>query len=308
MQDPEKPQDEPEDAHPPEGAAEASPEAAAPVEPELALEPEPEPEPEPPPTVIAPPPAPPRPPYRPPPRREPPARLAARPRTKGGWLRRLVVWTLLIFVAAPVGLTLIYRFAPPPITILMVERLFQGHGLDRRWRALDDMSPALPRAVIAAEDARFCEHHGFDFEAMEKAYAANQRRPGKIRGGSTISQQTAKNIFLWPQRSYVRKVAEAGFTVLIEGLWGKRRIMEVYLNSVEWGPGVYGAEAAARRNFGVGADKLTPAQAARLAAILPSPLKWRAAAPGPYVKKRSRRIGAASGTVRREGLADCVFR
>jgi monofunctional biosynthetic peptidoglycan transglycosylase len=162
--------------------------------------------------------------------------------------------------------------------------------------------------VIAAEDARFCEHHGFDFEAMEKAYASNQRRPGKIRGGSTISQQTAKNVFLWPQRSYVRKGAEAGFTVLIEGLWGKRRIMEVYLNTVEWGPGVYGAEAAAQRNFGVGADRLTPAQAARLAAILPSPLKWKAAKPGPYVQRRSRRIGAASGTVRRDGLATCISR
>ncbi|WP_307352736.1 monofunctional biosynthetic peptidoglycan transglycosylase [Caulobacter ginsengisoli] len=218
----------------------------------------------------------------------------------------MFVWGLIIFVVCPVGLTAIYRFVPPPITFLMVQRLFEGKGLDRRWRSLDSMSPALPRAVIAAEDARFCEHHGFDFEAMEKAYARNQRHPGKIRGGSTISQQTAKNVFLWPQRSYVRKVAEAGFTVLIEGLWGKRRIMEVYLNSIEWGPGVYGAEAAARRNFGVGADRLTPAQAARLAAILPSPLKWKAAAPGPYVKKRSRRIGAASGTVRRDGLGACV--
>lgn len=213
---------------------------------------------------------------------------------------------LIVTVALPVGLTLIYRFVPPPITILMVQRLFEGKGLDRRWVSLSKMSPALPRAVIAAEDARFCSHDGFDFEAMEKAWDNNQRRPGRVRGGSTISQQTAKNVFLWPQRSYVRKGFEAWYTVLIEKLWGKRRIMEVYLNTIEWGPGLYGAESAARKNFGVGAADLSPAQAARLAAILPSPLKWKAAAPGPYVQKRSRRIGAASGTVRRDGLAGCI--
>jgi len=232
--------------------------------------------------------------------------LAKKAVRKGGLLRRLIVWLLVIVVVIPVGLTALYRFVPPPITFLMVERLVEGHGLDRRWRPLSRMSPALPRAVIAAEDARFCEHNGFDFEAMEKAMAHNERRPNRIRGGSTISQQTAKNVFLWPQRSYVRKGLEAYFTVLIETLWGKRRIMEVYLNTVEWGPGLYGAEAAARKNFGVGADHLSPAQAARLAAILPSPLKWRAAAPGPYVRRRSRHIGAASGTVRRDGLEACV--
>jgi len=216
------------------------------------------------------------------------------------------MWLLIVTVAFPVGLTAIYRFVPPPITVLMVQRLFEGKGLDRRWKPLSKISPALPRAVIAAEDAHFCEHKGFDFEAMEKALKNNEKRPSRIRGGSTISQQTAKNVFLWPQRSYVRKGLEAYFTVLIETLWGKRRIMEVYLNTVEWGPGVYGAEAAARKNFGVSANKLTTAQAARLAAILPSPLKWRAAKPGPYVKRRSRRITAASGTVRRDGLAACL--
>jgi monofunctional biosynthetic peptidoglycan transglycosylase len=225
---------------------------------------------------------------------------------KGGLLKRLVVWLLVIVVAFPVGLTAVYRFVPPPITVLMVQRLFEGKGLDRRWRPLSEISPVLPRAVIAAEDAHFCAHGGFDFTAMQKALKNNERRPSRIRGGSTISQQTAKNVFLWPQRSYVRKGLEAYFTVLIESIWGKRRIMEVYLNTVEWGPGVYGAEAAARRNFGVGADRLTQAQAARLAAILPSPLKWRAAKPGPYVKRRSRRIGAASGTVRRDGLSACI--
>jgi monofunctional biosynthetic peptidoglycan transglycosylase len=168
------------------------------------------------------------------------------------------------------------------------------------------MSPALIRSVIAAEDAGFCTHRGFELEAIQAAWEHNETSD-RLRGGSTISQQTAKNVFLWPQRSYLRKGLEAGFTVLIELGWGKRRILEVYLNTIEWGPGVYGAEAAARRNFGVGADRLTPAQAARLAAILPSPLKWRAAKPGPYVKRRSGRIGAAAGTVRRDGLADCVL-
>jgi len=224
-----------------------------------------------------------------------------------GRLFRLAMSLVLVFgLIGPVTVTVAYRFVPPPITYLMVQRMFEGKGFERHWRPIDEISPQLVRSVIAAEDARFCEHHGFDFEAMEKAFAHNAKSK-KVRGGSTISQQTAKNVFLWPQRSYVRKGLEAYFTVLIETIWGKRRIMEVYLNSIEWGPGVYGAEAAARKNFGVGADKLTPAQAARMAAILPSPLKWRAAKPGPYVKKRSGRITRAAGTVRRQGLAGCVL-
>ena len=225
----------------------------------------------------------------------------------GGLFRTAFVLLLIFGLIGPILITALYRFAPPPITYLMVERTIQGLGFDRRWRPIEKISPTLVRAVIAAEDARFCDHHGFDFNAMEKAMANNERRPGRIRGGSTISQQTAKNVFLWPDRSYVRKGLEAYFTVLIETMWGKRRIMEVYLNSIEWGPGVYGAEAAAQRNFKVSAAALAPAQAARLAAILPSPLKWRAAQPGPYVRKRSGKIGAAAGTVRRAGSAACVL-
>ena len=227
-----------------------------------------------------------------------------RPRER--WLRRILVAVLCLFVGLPLALVTVYRFVPPPVTILMIQRSLEGKGISRTWRPLDQMSPALIRSVIAAEDAGFCSHRGFDFEAMQEAWAHNERSD-RVRGGSTISQQTAKNVFLWPQRSYLRKGLEAGFTVLIEVGWGKRRILEVYLNTIEWGPGIYGAEAAARRNFGVGADRLTPAQAARLAAILPSPLKWRAARPGPYVKRRSGRIGAAAGTIRRDGLADCVL-
>ena len=235
-----------------------------------------------------------------------PRKPARPPGGFGRVLRTLFVWGVMLFVVAPVALVAIYRFVPPPATFLMVQRVFEGKGLDRRWRGLDRMSPRLVRAVIAAEDARFCEHKGFDVEAIEKAMEANARGR-KLRGGSTISQQTAKNVFLWPGRSWVRKGFEAYFTVLIEIGWGKRRIMEVYLNSIEWGPGVYGAEAAARKNFGTSAADLSAAQAARLAAILPSPLKWRAAKPGPYVRKRSSRIGAAAGTVRRDGLAGCVL-
>jgi monofunctional biosynthetic peptidoglycan transglycosylase len=227
-----------------------------------------------------------------------------RPRER--WLRRILVAVLCLFVGLPLALVTVYRFVPPPVTILMIQRSLEGKGISRTWRPLDQMSPALIRSVIAAEDAGFCSHRGFDFVAMQEAWAHNERSD-RVRGGSTISQQTAKNVFLWPQRSYLRKGLEAGFTVLIEVGWGKHRILEVYLNTIEWGPGIYGAEAAARRNFGVGADRLTQAQAARLAAILPSPLKWRAARPGPYVKRRSGRIGAAAGTIRRDGLADCVL-
>jgi monofunctional biosynthetic peptidoglycan transglycosylase len=214
---------------------------------------------------------------------------------------------LIVLVGLPLIWVGIYRVLPPPMTPLMAIRLTQGRGWDYRWRPITSISPALVQAAVAAEDARYCEHHGFDFQAIEKAVKHNERRPGRIRGGSTISQQTAKNVFLWPARSYVRKGLEAYFTVLIEALWGKRRIMEVYLNVVEWGAGIYGAEAAAHRYFGVDAADLSSAQASRLTAILPSPLKWRAAAPGPYVQRRSRRIGGAMGTVREDGLAACVL-
>jgi monofunctional biosynthetic peptidoglycan transglycosylase len=230
-------------------------------------------------------------------------------RGKGGFwglVQAVVAAAVIVLFVGPVIVVAVYRFVPPPITFLMVQRLFEGQGLDRRWVPLEKISPTLVRAVIAAEDARFCQHHGFDIEAIEKAMAANARGK-KLRGGSTISQQTAKNVFLWPQRDWVRKGLEAWFTVLIEVGWGKERIMEVYLNSIEWGPGVYGAEAAARRNFKVPASKLTAAQSARLAAILPKPLGWKAAKPGPYVKRRAGSINRNARVVRNEGLTACVL-
>jgi monofunctional biosynthetic peptidoglycan transglycosylase len=233
---------------------------------------------------------------------------SAGPKSKRRWLRGLLMVLLLIFIVGPVLTTLAYRFIPPPVTMLMLLRAAQGHGLDYRWRGLEDMSPTLVQAAIASEDSGFCQHHGFDFAAMQKAMAHNERRPGKVRGGSTISQQTAKNVFLWPDRTYVRKGLEAWFTVLTEAIWGKRRIMEMYLNVVEMGPGVYGAEAASQRDFHHSARTLTQSEAAHLVAILPSPLKWQAVDSGPYVARRAGRIGARVGVVREDGLAACVLR
>jgi monofunctional biosynthetic peptidoglycan transglycosylase len=267
---------------------------------EIAVEPEPEaeqaprPAPEPPLIRTLPPPE---------PRPAAPAR-----RRRRGFFGRLAMLVLVLGVAAPLLAVVVSRFTPPLMTPLMALRLTEGRGWDYRWRPISEISPALVQAAVAAEDARFCSHRGFDFSAMQKAMAHNEKRPGKVRGGSTISQQAAKNVFLWPARSYVRKGLEAYFTVLTEAVWGKRRIMEVYLNVAEWGPGIYGAQAASERYFGVDAADLTPSQASRLAAILPSPLKWKAVHPGRYVARRSRRIVAASGTVRADGLAACVYR
>ncbi|HYF23262.1 MAG TPA: monofunctional biosynthetic peptidoglycan transglycosylase [Caulobacteraceae bacterium] len=231
-----------------------------------------------------------------------------RPRRIQRPIRLLVIILLTIFVGVPLAGVLIHRFLPVPVTYLMVARLFEGESLNRRPVVLNRINPDLVYAVIAAEDARFCEHSGFDIKAIQKALKHNKRRPNRVRGASTISQQTAKNVFLWPGRGWVRKGLEAYYTVLIETIWPKRRIMEVYLNAVEWGPGVYGAEAAARKWFGKSARSLSANEAARLAAILPSPRKWKAASSGPYVRGRAGRIQAAMSVIRNEGLAACVIR
>jgi monofunctional biosynthetic peptidoglycan transglycosylase len=224
---------------------------------------------------------------------------------------RPVLTLFLLLVLLGVGSIVLQRWIGPPLTFLMASRAIEGEGLSYRWRALDDISPRLVQAVIAAEDSTFCAHRGFDMKAIEKALKTNaraeRRGSGRIRGGSTISQQTAKNAFLWPGRDWIRKGLEAGYTVAIEAVWGKRRIMEVYLNVAEWAPGVYGAEAAAQHWFGKSAEDLTAREAARLAAILPSPRRYDAASPGPYVRRRASRIQAAIGTVREQGLAGCVL-
>ena len=197
---------------------------------------------------------------------------------KRGLLASVFLWLFGILVVFPVCWVLVYRFVPPPMTSLMAIRYVEGRGMDYRWRGLQDISPTLAQAAIASEDAHFCAHHGFDFTAMEKAMAHNDRRPGRVRGGSTISQQTAKNVFLWPDRTYVRKGLEAYFTVLIEALWGKRRIMEVYLNVVEMGPGLYGAEAASQVDFGHPAKRMSTyrGHAPGRDDHCPNPLKYNA--------------------------------
>ena len=215
---------------------------------------------------------------------------------------RFLFWTVLWFVGLSFALVILYRFVPVPVTATMV---MDENGITKDWTPLSRIDPNMVAAVIAGEDGKFCEHNGFDREAIEEAIRRNQQG-GRIRGGSSISQQTAKNVFLWQGGGYFRKGLEAWFTVLIEQIWGKRRIMEVYLNVAEWGAGIYGAEAAAQHWFGKSASELTRTEAARLAAILPSPRRYQAAEPGPFVRRRARSIQAAMGTVRADGLSDCI--
>lgn len=193
---------------------------------------------------------------------------------------------LLAGVALPVMLVVIYRWLPPPITPYMLGRwLVDGAAIDQQWTPLQTMSPSLVRAVVAAEDTRFMQHNGFDWTEVEAAWRTS-RRGRRLRGASTITMQCARTVFLWPGRSIVRKVIEAYLTVLLEAVWSKARIVEVYLNLVEWGDGVYGCEAAAQRYFHVPCAALDAETAAQLAAILPNPRHWSARRPSPYVRKR----------------------
>ncbi len=199
---------------------------------------------------------------------------------------------------------LLYAVVPPPVTPLMLQRLLEGLtrgqwvGIDYRWRPASEISPALFRALVAAEDARFTRHFGFDWRAIEHARRRNERLRGRrLYGASTISMQTAKNAFLLPSRTYVRKAVEAYFTVLIETFWGKKRIVEVYANIVEWGSGIYGAEAAAQRFFGISARQLTPRQASLLAAVLPNPRRWSPTLPSPFIQRRSAWVRARMAVI-----------
>ena len=173
--------------------------------------------------------------------------------------------------------------------------------------SIDELPPHVPRAFLAAEDKRFYQHDGADTQAMVRAAWSNLISGRTVSGASTITQQTAKNVFLWQNGGYVRKGLEAWFAFWIENVWGKRRIMEVYLNVVEWGDGYFGAEAAAQGRFGKPASELTAFEAARLAAVLPSPNKWRVAPAGPYVRQRTATIQARMGVVQRDGLDACVI-
>jgi monofunctional biosynthetic peptidoglycan transglycosylase len=207
------------------------------------------------------------------------------------WVWKAMLW----FFGLSIVSVVIFKWVPIPFTPLMVTRIieFKLDGNDaiysHDWEPLENISPNLQKAVIASEDANFLNHSGFDFKAMQKAYKSNQKGK-KLKGGSTISQQTAKNVFLWQGRSYVRKGLEAYFTILIELIWGKERIMEVYLNSIEMGNGVYGAQEAARHWYSKKAIDLTQREAAGIAAILPNPRKFKASNSSSYINKRKDRI------------------
>jgi monofunctional biosynthetic peptidoglycan transglycosylase len=220
-----------------------------------------------------------------------------------GWIVKLVVAFFLLSILW----VLAYRFVPPPITLTMIGDVFTGRGLHKDWMPVSRIDRDMVRAAIAAEDSKFCQHNGFDFEAIEDAMKRNASG-GRIRGGSTISQQTAKTTFLWNGGGYARKGVEAWFTFLIEHLWGKRRIMEVYLNNAETGIGTYGVNAGSQRYFGHDASAMSATEAARIAAILPLPKKRGAVAPKGFTRRYGNTIAARIGVVGRDGLDACVYK
>lgn len=209
------------------------------------------------------------------------------------WRWKLLLWLPLLFVVGSVLQVAVLRFVDPPLSTVMLWRYGEALGaadwdyrLQYQWRDLEQMAPSLPISLVAAEDQRFPQHNGFDLKAIEKARDHNARG-GRLRGASTISQQVAKNLFLWQGRSWVRKGLEVWYTLLIETLWPKSRILEMYANIAEFGDGIYGAQAAARQYWNKDAARLTPAESAKLAAVLPAPRRYNAAKPGPYVQRRA---------------------
>jgi len=235
--------------------------------------------------------------------------MASRPRRS--LALRILAWLLrglLIFLLASILWVLLYRFVDPPLTATQAADALWGNGAARIWTPIERIDRDMVRAAIAGEDGKFCSHNGFDRQAMEAAMRRNAAGGRVLRGGSTISQQTAKNVFLWQGGGYFRKGLEAWFTVLIETLWSKRRIMEVYLNVAETGIGTYGVEAGARRYFGHGADALTAAEAARIAAVFPLPKRRQAIGPRGFTRRYGTMILVRSGIVARGGLDGCVYR
>jgi monofunctional glycosyltransferase len=222
-------------------------------------------------------------------------RESAKKRTIFFRILNLLKWILLIFFVSSFCAVLVYKFINPPVTPLMIIRIGSQISkggkitLKKDWTSIEDISPNMIRAVIAAEDNLFVRHRGFDTKAIELALEHNKNSK-RIRGGSTISQQTAKNVFLWPSRSFLRKGLEVYFTFLIELVWGKERIMEVYLNVIETGRGIYGVEKASQIYFQKNSMGLTVSQAALIATILPSPLRYSVSNPGPYVQSRQAQI------------------
>ena len=220
-----------------------------------------------------------------------------------GWIAK-IIFALLLFSILWV---LAYRFINPPTTATMLGDVLAGRGAARDWMPIGKIDRDMVRAAIGAEDSKFCQHNGFDVDAIENAMQRNASG-GRIRGGSTISQQTAKNAFLWQGGGYARKGAEAWFTFLIESLWGKRRIMEVYLNLAETGRGTYGVNAGSERYFGHDASAMSASEAARIAAVLPLPKKRGAVAPKGFTRRYGNSISARIGVVGRDGLDACVYR
>jgi monofunctional biosynthetic peptidoglycan transglycosylase len=219
---------------------------------------------------------------------------------------RFLFRLILGFILFSLVWVLIYRFVPPPFTFTMMGDVLGGRSVDKDWMSLDRIDPDMARAVIAAEDSKFCAHRGFDVDAIAAAAFRNATGGKVLRGGSTISQQTAKNAFLWQGGGYFRKGLEAYFTVLIETIWGKRRIMEVYLNIAETGIGTYGANAGAQRYFKHDAARMSAVEAARIAAVLPLPKKRPGAAPTGYTRRYGNTIVRRMGVVRREGMDSCI--
>jgi monofunctional biosynthetic peptidoglycan transglycosylase len=218
---------------------------------------------------------------------------------------RYLILAIVAFMGFSIAMVILYRFVPVPVTATM---LLDEHGITKDWTRLSRIDRNMVAAAIAAEDGKFCQHHGFDKEAIEKAIKRNAKGGRVIRGGSTISQQTAKNVFLWQGGGYFRKGLEAWFTLLIENVWGKRRIMEVYLNVAETGIGTYGVEAGAHRYYRHSAARLSRIEAARIAAILPLPKRRDAVDPGGFTRRYGNTIAARIGEVRRDGLDACVYR
>ena len=229
-----------------------------------------------------------------------------RSRSSVSWTIAFIVKLVLALIVFSILWVLLYRFVPPPTTATMLGDMFAGRGATRDWMPISQIDRDMVRAAIAAEDSKFCQHNGFDVEAIENAMKRNASG-GRIRGGSTISQQTAKNAFLWQGGGYARKGVEAWFTFLIEHLWGKRRIMEVYLNLAETGIGTYGVNAGSQRYFGHDADAMSPSEAARIAAVLPLPKKRGAVAPKGFTRRYGNTITARIGVVGRDGLDSCVY-
>ncbi len=226
---------------------------------------------------------------------------------RSGWLKlvlRILKLAFIFFVVSSVLAVILFRFINPPVTFLMIERGFERKAdgkpwkIDKQWISFDQIADPMKKAAVAAEDQTFLENHGFDFNAIEKAIQKNEHSK-KLIGGSTITQQTAKNVFLWPGRSIIRKAFEAWFTMLMDVFWSKKRVMEVYLNEIEMGDGIYGVEAASQAYFHKSASDLNNSEAAAIASIWPDPLKWSPTDPSDYVKHRQylikknmRRLGA----------------